>query len=119
MIRRTLSLALLFAAALSGCGREPPPLTEADIAANNKGVALMGYFDYPGARDVFARLVERRPDWLDARTNLAIATLNRQEAGDETRALVLFAAVLVEDPEHPRARYMSGLLNLYLGNTAA
>jgi Flp pilus assembly protein TadD len=113
------TLLFVIALAVAGCGREPAPFSATDIAANNKGVALMGYFDYPGARAVFAELVERRPDWLDARANLAIATLNRQEEGDEARALEIFAAVLDEAPDHPRARYMSGLLNLYLGNTAA
>jgi Flp pilus assembly protein TadD len=110
-----LAAALLVVA----CEPSPRPLTEADIAANNEGVALMGYFDYPGARDVFAALVERRPDWLDARVNLAIAVLNRQQEGDEQRALAVLADVLAQDPAHLRARYMSGLLNLYLGQTQA
>ena len=82
--------------ALAACGkagdeatdatrRPGPELTEQDITDNNRGVALMGYFDYPAARSVFAALVERQPDWTDARVNLAIATLNRQEAGDDRR----------------------------------
>ncbi|NNF66088.1 MAG: hypothetical protein HKM98_01115, partial [Gammaproteobacteria bacterium] len=48
-----LTLALF----LSGisCSKKTPELTlsEADIAANNRGVALMGYFDYSGARNTF------------------------------------------------------------------
>jgi hypothetical protein len=33
----------------------------------NCGVVLMGRFDYNGAYEVFAELVERQPDWLWAK----------------------------------------------------
>ena len=101
----------------SACSEAPVPVSEEDIEANNRGVALMGYFDYPGARKTFIELVERRPDWLDARVNLAISTLNRQQEGDEQRALSILETVLEEDPDHLRAGYVSGLLYLYLGET--
>ena len=52
-------------------------LTEQDIAENNRGVALMGHFDYSAAHDVFQELVARHPEWLEVQVNLAIATLNR------------------------------------------
>jgi tetratricopeptide (TPR) repeat protein len=104
--------------ALAGCGRAAE-FSREEIELNNRGVALMGYFDYPGARDVFARLVEQRPGWSDAEVNLAIATLNRQQEGDERRALDLLAQVMERDPEHLRARYVAGLLRLYLGETEA
>ncbi|MBT8144177.1 MAG: VCBS repeat-containing protein, partial [Gammaproteobacteria bacterium] len=92
-------------------------LTAQDIADNNRGVALMGSFDYSGARDTFAALVERQPGWHEACINLAIATLNRQQEGDEQRALDIAARVLSQDPGHLRAHYVSGLLRLYLGET--
>ena len=62
---------------VSACERSAR-LSDEDIALNNRGVALMGYFDYGGARKAFADLVQRRPDWLDAQVNLAIATLSFQ-----------------------------------------
>ncbi len=89
-----------------------------DVALNNRGVGLMGYFDYPAARDTFEELVGRQPGWLDARVNLAIATLNRQEDGDEERALTILEGVLADDADHVRAHYVSGLLRLYIGDTA-
>ena len=61
----------------------------AAIGENNRGVGLMGRFEYEPARAAFASLLERYPDWTEARVNLAIATLNRQEEGDETAALAL------------------------------
>ncbi len=100
------------------CSADAPPLTEltaSDIAANNRGVALMGSFDYPRARDTFEQVVASQPGWHDACVNLAIATLNRQQEGDEQRALDIVDGVLAQDPGHLRAHYVSGLLNLYLG----
>ncbi len=90
-------------------------LDDEDIALNNRGVALMGYFDYPGAQKVFSQVVSRQPDWADAKVNLAIATLNRQTEGDEERALGLVSEVLAAQPDHLRAHYVGGLLKLYAG----
>ena len=75
----------------------------------------MGRFEYEEAHAVFAGIVERRPDWNEAKLNLAIATLNRQQAGDDIAALELARRVLQDDPGNLRARYISGLVQLYLG----
>lgn len=110
---------VLLALILGACKPAPDPLSEDEIRRNNLGVGLMGQYRNEDARQVFADLAEARPDWLDARVNLAIATLNRQQEGDEQRALDIVGAVLQEDPDHQRALYISGLLNLYLGESAA
>ena len=52
----------------------------------------MGQYEYAAAEEAFAEVVDRAPDWLDARVNWAIATLNRQQEGDERRALRYSAA---------------------------
>ena len=119
----TFVLILSLAAMLAACGESEPapgaPALDAEaIAANNRGVGLMGRFEYAEARTVFAGLVEKWPDWHDARINLAIATLNRQEAGDETAALELARQAMQEDPDNLRARYVAGLVQLYLGEPA-
>ena len=75
----------------------------------------MGRFEYPEACEVFAQVVEAHPEWLDARVNLAIATLNRQQEGDVDEALRLLEEVLAEDPTNARAQYCTGLLKLYIG----
>jgi tetratricopeptide (TPR) repeat protein len=103
----------------AGCKPSPEPYSAEEIRQNNLGVGLMGQYRNEDARQVFAELVEARPNWLDARVNLAIATLNRQREGDEQRALEIVGAVLQEDPDHLRALYIAGLLNLYLGESAA
>ena len=112
---RNLLFSLLLAAAallLPGPGEAQAP-DAADIAANNRGVGLMGHFDYAAATEVFAELVARHPTWHDLRLNLAVATLNRQFDGDEAQALALVRHVLSRDPDHLRAHYIHGLLSLY------
>ncbi len=88
------------------------------VAQNNRGVGLMGRFEYEKARKVFAALVERYPHREDLKVNLAIALLNRQEEGDEKAALALVDAVIARDPHQLRAQYVAGLLRLYLSSPA-
>ena len=116
--RNIHSAALIFAAAIacSGCAPKAQPTPE-DISLNDRGVALMGRYEYATAEETFSTVVDRAPHWLDARVNWAIATLNRQQEGDERRALDILDGVLEQDLDHPRALYVSGLLQLYLGET--
>jgi Flp pilus assembly protein TadD len=116
---RGLLILLLLPAFLAGCTEsgeevtEHLPLDPVAIAANNRGVGLMGRFEYSEARDVFAELAERYPDWHDVRVNLAIATLNRQLEGDEELAMAIARQVLAADPDNLRAHYVAGILTLY------
>ncbi len=97
-----------------GCSRDIP---QDLIEMNDRGVAQMGQFDYEAAHRTFAQLVDERPDWLEARINLAIATLNRQEEGDERKSLEILASVLSEHPDNARALYTSGVISFHLGET--
>ena len=85
------------------------------VAQNNRGVALMGRFDYEGAYQEFNALHERMPSNDDVLVNVAIATLNRQKEGDERRALDLLEIVITRHPDHLRALYCSALMHLQLG----
>ncbi|TDJ39051.1 MAG: hypothetical protein E2O61_03425 [Gammaproteobacteria bacterium] len=100
--------------AFPGCS-EDTALSDEHILLNNRGVALMGVFDYHAAHDTFTALVRANPAATDARVNLAIATLNRQEEGDVAQALSLLYEVLALDQNHLRAHYLAGLLHLYEG----
>ena len=105
------------AAMLVSCGTADPPAIGQDlIADHDRGVALMGRYEYAAAEEVFAAVVARAPSWLEARVNMAIATLNRQEEGDEQLALDILATVLAEDQTHLRALYTTAILHLYLGD---
>jgi Flp pilus assembly protein TadD len=108
-------------AILGGCGQagDHNGLDDAAIRANNRGVGLMGYFDYEGARQIFQELNERYPQQADIRINLAIALLNRQQGDDEAQALQLFQAVTAANPGNERARYCAGLLEFRRGQLAA
>ena len=112
MLHRVGLLLLPFCLTLLSCTSEEPSLqlTEQDIADTNRGVALMGSFDYTRARDQFQAVVDRQPQWLEAKVNLAIATLNRQDEGDEAVALNLLTEVIALDPTNLRAHYMTGML---------
>ena len=108
---------------VTGCGKSetgnddasaslPPKLIE----ANNRGVGLMGQFDYDGAWSVFSDLVEQYPDHPQLRINLAIAQLNRQGPDDEIGAMGILDGVLEEDPSNLRALYISAILSGYMGD---
>ncbi|MEM1081724.1 MAG: FG-GAP-like repeat-containing protein, partial [Pseudomonadota bacterium] len=110
-------LLLVLALVLSGCTDPGLQLTDAEIEQNNRGVALMGQYKNEEARVVFAALSQAQPEWLDVRVNEAIATLNRQREGDERIALAMVESLLVDHPDHVRARYVAALMHFYLGDS--
>ena len=86
------------------------------VAANNRGVALMGQYQYQAAYDEFATLIEQYPGWPEVEVNLAIAQMNRQTPGDEEAASQRLDRVLLDDPKLLRARYTAALLAWYVGD---
>ena len=92
-------------------------ISNAEIEHNDLGVAQMGQYDYKTAHATFQELVKNRPNWIEARVNFAIATLNRQDEGDELRALEILSSVLDEQPDNVRALYTSGVITFHLGQT--
>lgn len=72
----------------------------------------MGQFEFEAAREAFDALAAEHPDWFEAKFNLAIATLNRQDAGDEQAARALLQALREERPDDLRVLYTLGLLAL-------
>lgn len=114
MINLRLIFVVTVLSTILGCA-DDASITSEDMADNDRGVALMGRYEYAEARNAFAEVVERAPQWLDARVNLAIATLNRQAEGDESQALEILGRVLDDDPDHLRALYVSALIHLYIG----
>jgi len=108
-----VGLMLVFACAVR---RGAPALDPDAVALHNRGVALMGQFDFEGALAVFQDLHERYPGQSEILINEAIATLNRQWEGDERTALGILEGVLEREPGNRRALYCSGLLQLYMGN---
>ena len=117
-VRYAGTTVLAAALGLVACGPAPDALSPELIAAHDRGVALMGRYEYAAARDAFAAVAEERPGWHRARVNLAIATLNRQQEGDEQLALDILAEVLAEQPGQLDAIYTTAILQLYLGDAA-
>ena len=112
-------LALVAVLGACGSGHESPPYDVDTVATNNRGVALMGRFDFDAARQVFAGLVDQHADDADLRVNLAIAVLNRQQEGDEDTSVGILDGVLAQNPNHLRAKYVRGLLSLHGGDSQA
>ncbi|HMF95976.1 MAG TPA: FG-GAP-like repeat-containing protein, partial [Vicinamibacterales bacterium] len=102
---------------LSGC-RDRARSDGSLITETNRGVGLMGQFDFTQAREVFATLAAAHPERSDLQLNLAVATLNRQQEGDAAAAQQILRRVLASDPQNVRARYNLGLLLLNDGNAA-
>ena len=119
LLRRFLVVCLicLIAVITVGCSKKTgtgtasaTPITANDIAANNRGVGLMGRYEYHEALVIFQQLVQAHPAWLDVKVNLAVATLNRQQEGDETAALNILKEVIEAQPNQLRALYVAALL---------
>lgn len=89
------------------------------IAGNERGVALMGQHKFGEALAVFDSLAERFPEVDVVTVNRGLATLNRQQKGDEQRALARFEEVLARSPDDPCANYGVGLLLLRGGRGEA
>ena len=112
--RRSCAVACLVVATVAAVGCRPDAAT-----SNDRGVALMGRYDYQAAEAQFRAAVDASPNRLDLRVNLAIAVLNRQNEGDDQLALDMLAGVLDIEPNHPRALYTSAILRFHLGEIAA
>lgn len=135
-MRRLVPLAI--GLVLVGCGRSPPEsakesgkravdpqpsqrdaATEAVdpalLARFNRGVGLMGAFEFEEAESVFSELAADHAVDRDVRLNLAIAILNQTGEGAQERALAILEQLAREDPDDVRARYCIGLVRLYLG----
>jgi Tfp pilus assembly protein PilF len=121
-LRRFAFAFVSVAVCLAGCSRSSSdrrPAAAGDlVTANNRGVGLMGQFDFDQARAVFARLSASHPDRLDVQVNLAVATLNRQREGDDAEAQRVLQKVISVDPEQVRAHYNLGLILLNDGRPA-
>jgi tetratricopeptide (TPR) repeat protein len=106
---------------LAGCGPadDQNSLDDQAIEENNRGVGLMGYFDYEAARKIFQQLHQKYPRQADIEVNLAIALMNRQQGDDEAQALKEFQAVAATPPGNVRAGYCAGLLEFRRGELAS
>jgi tetratricopeptide (TPR) repeat protein len=126
-VARATILVLLWGVPL-GCKRpqpttpspaSQPATTPSDfVGRHNRAVGLMGRFEFDAALSAFEQLAQSRSDDADVRTNLAIATLNRQREGDAAKALELLDGVLARHADHARARYCKGILLLHGGKPA-
>lgn len=90
------------------------------IEAINRGVALMGHYQYEEAVKAFEEALQAAPRLIPVRINLAIALFNRaqKQTGDIERAQEILDAVLAEDPSNLQALYFKAIVLQHTGHTA-
>ncbi|MFZ4750216.1 MAG: FG-GAP-like repeat-containing protein [Phycisphaerales bacterium] len=94
-----------------------PALTE----AVNRGVGLMGKFEFAQAAELFGALAAAHPAVPLLRLNHAIATLNQSRDGAQDEAAAALRTLIQSSPPAEiavRARYCLALCELYLGRAA-
>lgn len=112
------SLLLGFAACRPASKPAVPPSA---IEAINRGVSLMGQYDYDGATQAFEQALAAAPDLADVQVNLAIARFNRgkKEHQDVEQATQLLDTVVQSHPEHLRAWYFKSIVLQHQGHAEA
>ena len=85
----------------------------------NRGTALLEQYRYGEAAEILKGVLSKRPDWIAAKFNLALAYLNMHETkGAEDflgEARKLFEEILEVQPNHLHAWFSLGLLWEHLG----
>jgi len=111
-----LAAAMTLVLPLGACRRPPAATITAEVVSlNNRGVALMGQFDFDAAVAAFDDLRNRPHGWPGARLNHAIALVNRQGPEDAARAEAELRTLLDIPAVSRRARYMLALLLAHEG----
>jgi Flp pilus assembly protein TadD len=120
----TLLAAVVGAALLgfgTGCGpkRESAGAPPAAVESVNRGVSLIGQYDYDGAAKAFAEALTAAPELAVIKIDLAIARFNRghKEDQDIEQAQALLDAVLRKEPGNIRALYFKGIVLLHIGRS--
>src|SRR5258706_7578949 len=99
MVRAIVLMAVMVAVGCDRGQKTAAPSASGTIDAkaieeNNRGVGLMGQFEFEKAIGVFEGLLKDRPGWDEVRVNLAMGCLNRQQEGDSERAMKLLEEVI-------------------------
>ena len=110
---------LMFAATGGLQAASPTVPTPAMAQAMNRGVSLMGQYQYDPAARAFEEVLQAAPGSAEVKINLAIALFNRgrKESRDLERAGELLQSVLQAEPENARALYFQGVMLAHLGKS--
>ena len=110
-----------FVVGAAGCisaGKQEPQDGKV-IEAMNRGVALMGQYQYGRAAQAFREALDADPQLQGAKLNLAISLFNRnlKQEDDLGTGMRLIDELLTRDPENLRALYFRGIILQHLGET--
>ena len=124
-IRSLIAVAIGAALMWLATGCRPKPQTAGPsgvvIEAMNRGVSLMGQYQYDDEVKDFEESVKSYPTLADAKVNLAIAMFNRarKEDRDIESAGALLDEVLKGDASNVRAWYFKGIVLQHIGQAEA
>ena len=110
---------LMWAATGGAQAAGSPAPTPALVQTMNRGVSLMGQYQYDPAARAFEEVLQALPDSVEVKNNLAIALFNRgrKESRDLERAGELLQSVLQVEPDNARALYFQGIMLAHLGKS--
>jgi Flp pilus assembly protein TadD len=116
-----MALGVLLVSLPTGGGAQQGPTGPSTtvIAAMNRGVSLMGQYEYDAGVKAFEEALKLEPGLTEAKVNLAIALFNRsaKDSRDIEQAGELLDAVLKSDAGNLRAGYFKGIVLQHLGQT--
>ena len=101
---------------LASCGDESTSPTTGSVdpqrldADHRTAAGLLARYEYADAADLLGNVVAEDPNRIDARTDLAIAVMNRQLETDEQDALEMLERLHADHPDDLRIAYVSGVL---------
>ncbi|HOW64742.1 MAG TPA: FG-GAP-like repeat-containing protein [Verrucomicrobiota bacterium] len=118
-VLRGVLCGLMLLAVGAGCRLKTPEssISPQVVEAMNRGVSLMGQYEYSQAVQAFEEAVKAAPELDEARINLAIALFNRgrKETQDMERATQLLNEILAKDAHNLRALYFKSIILQHLG----
>jgi len=101
---------------LAGCGKQDATVAESPhISAMNRGVSLMGQYQYDAAGIAFQEALKAQPQSKEAQLNLAIALFNRNRKEDVEESARLLDQVLRNHPKDSRALYFKAIMLQHVG----
>jgi Tfp pilus assembly protein PilF len=115
--RAALTPLLVSLLLVTGCRKAPEtaPPPALVVEAMNRGVSLMGQYQYDQAAQAFQDALQADPGLNEAKLNLAIALFNRNRKEDLDAAGKLLDELLQKAPDNVRTLYFKAIVLQHVG----
>ncbi len=112
---RWIAVAAAVAVVARTAAAQPANPSPQVVSEMNRGVSLMGQYQYGEAAKAFEQVLKQAPNLLEARINLAIALFNRNGQEDLAAAERALTEVLAKEPGNLRALYFQAIVLQHVG----